>query len=275
MFCKELAITPPLRHLVHCLLYIQQESPKAANLFYFHPPTPQSGICFHFEHSISVYKPSKQTFINQPQTVVVGPQVSPVLIRSQAEYRAVRVGLLPGALYRLTGIPQDQLLDQSVDAEIIFGNELKTLNAMLRQTVLPETALQLIEQFLLNQLPKCRPIHPLDDAMYRLWSQPDALKMDQVALKSGLCVRQFERISHQRIGMHPKLYYKIIRFSKAYHMLEKGEYNNWTDLAYKNNYYDRQHLKKDFRYFTGKNLMDIQQEIRNNSMTIQSKLRYE
>jgi AraC-like DNA-binding protein len=275
VFCKELSIIPALKDLVHCLLFIQQECPKDKALLYFHPPTPQSGICFHFQHSVAVYESATQTFINQPQTVVVGPQISPVLIQSQGRYSAVRVGLLPGALYRLTGISQDQMLDQSFDAELIFGNELKTLNQVLKQTTFPETALHLIEQFLLNQLSKCRAKHSLDEVMHHLWSQPDALKVRQLATESGLCIRQFERISHQRIGMQPKLYHKIIRFSKAYQMVEQGAYNNWTDLAYKNNYYDRQHLKKDFKYFTGKNLIDLHYEIASASMLIQSKLRYE
>lgn len=275
MFCKELPVIPALRDLVHCLLFIQQESPQDRALFYFHPPTPQSGICFHFQQSIAVYESAAQTFITQPQTVVVGPQVSPVLIHSQGGYRSVRVGLLPGALYRLTGIPQDQMLDQSFDAELIFGDELKTLNQVLEKTAFPEAALHLIEQFLLNQLSKCRAKHSFDDVMHQLWSQPEVLTMRKLATDSGLCIRQFERISQQRIGMHPKLYYKIIRFSKAYQMVEKGAYNNWTDLAYKNNYYDRQHLKKDFKYFTGKNLIDLHHEVANASMLIQSQLHYE
>jgi len=152
---------------------------------------------------------------------------------------------------------------------------MKNLNKTLRKTTHPDIALQLIEQFLLNQLSKCRTKHILDEVMHHLWSETDTPHIHQLALKVGICIRQLERISHQRIGMHPKLYAKIIRFSKAYHMLEKGEYNNWTDLAYKNNYYDRQHLTKDFKHFTGKNLLDIHHEIANASMLIQSKLRYE
>ncbi|MCT1531699.1 hypothetical protein M3B46_11875 [Sphingobacterium daejeonense] len=128
---------------MHCITYIQQGFPTNGGMFYFHPPTPQSGICFHFHAPISLYNPNTNLFLKQPQSIVVGPQLNPVWIYSKDQYRTVRVGLLPGALFRLTGIPQNQLLDQGIDAELIFGNKIKTLNQALLQTTSPYCALEL------------------------------------------------------------------------------------------------------------------------------------
>jgi len=85
MYCKELPVAPALKDLVHCILFIQQEKVCNKDLLYFHPATPQSGICFHFQHPIAIYQSNTKTFISQPQTVVVVPQITPILIRSQED----------------------------------------------------------------------------------------------------------------------------------------------------------------------------------------------
>ena len=267
-------IPPCLADLVHCITYIQQDFPTNGGMFYFHPPTPQSGICFHFHAPISLYDPNTNLFFKQPQSIIVGPQLNPVWIYSKDQYRTVRVGLLPGALFRLTGIPQNQLLDQGIDAELIFGNKIKTLNQSLLQTISPYTALELIQTFLLQQLTICKDKHHLDAAMHMLWSTPEHMKINKLADKSCLSTRQMERISQQRIGMHPKLYHRIVRFSKAFQMLEQDSSKNLTKLAYSNEYFDRQHLKRDFKSFTGMNMENLIHEINNAQISIQGRLNY-
>lgn len=72
--------------------------------------------------------------------------------------------------------------------------------------------------------------------MHMLWSNPEHMKINILADKSCLSTRQMERISQKRIGMHPKLYHRIVRFSKAFQMLEQDSSKNLTKLAYSNKY---------------------------------------
>ncbi len=267
-------IVPELSDLVSCMIHIQQDLAMNKDIFYFHPATPQTGICFHFQDRIFLYDSQTQQFVKQPQTIVVGPQIKPVWLHSPGNYRTVRVGLLPGALYRLTGIPQNQLIDQGIDAELIFGSEIKVLNQALLNSTSPQCSLLLIEQFLIKQIANCKNQHHLDRVMRMLCSDYNFQGLDQLAMGSCLSTRQFERICQQRIGMHPKLYHRIIRFSKTFQMLEQGYSGSWTNLAYMNNYFDRQHLKRDFKLFTGMNLMDLHMEIQNTPFLIQGKLSY-
>lgn len=164
------------------------------------------------------------------------------------------------------------MLDNSYDAEDIFGTEMVNLNHALCRASNPNRALDLIVQFLLKQVTRCSATHVFDQMMLGLWSNPDPQKVYKLAMDCGLSLRQFERISLYRLGMRPKLYGKIIRFSKAYGMVERDEYKNWTDLAYLNNYYDSRHLKKDFKNFTGKKLKILQNEIAVAPMLLQANL---
>ena len=42
-----------------------------------------------------------------------------------------------------------------------------------------------------------------------------------------------------------------MRFKKAYAQLEHGQFNNLTEVALVNNYYDQAHFIKDFKHFSG------------------------
>lgn len=274
MVCIQHPIPDALKNLVNCILYIHKELPAAGKLNYFHPPTPETGICFHFNNRIQVLRHGNPEYELQPQTIVVGPQITPVVLQSFTSYTSVRVGLVPGGLFRLTGICQTEMVDKSFDAEVVFGKEMVELNRELCQTTQAEKALNLIVQFLLLQVSKCSPGHILDEKIFGLLSCPDSHKVYQLARSCGLSLRQFERISLHRLGMRPKLYGKIIRFSRAYSMAEREEYKNWTDLAYLNNYYDSRHLKKDFKNFTGKKLALLQNEISEAPIRVQAKINY-
>lgn len=91
-------IPDELNNLVNCILYIHLELPAGQILNYFHPPTPESGICFHFTNRIHVLKQGFSKFELQPQSIVVGPQITPIVLQTTTSYTSVRVGMLPGGL---------------------------------------------------------------------------------------------------------------------------------------------------------------------------------
>ncbi|MBN7816996.1 helix-turn-helix domain-containing protein [Algoriphagus pacificus] len=274
MKCIEKAIPEELKDLVSCIMYMHEELPDKKKFIYYHPPTPQTGFCFHLNGNMSVLKKGFYKSETQPQTVVVGPQTSPVVIFSENPYSHVRVGLLPGALYRLTSISQVLMVDQSFDAAEIFGDDILGLNKELALTSEPEIILEAIVQFLIKLMPKSLKVHQLDAQMHSLWKDPNPKRICEIAKVCNLSLRQFERLSLLRLGMRPKLYEKIIRFSKAYSSVERKEYENWTDLAYKSNYYDQRHLKKEFKVFTGKQLAKLKEVVSQNSVLIHGQLRY-
>jgi transcriptional regulator GlxA family with amidase domain len=72
-----------------------------------------------------------------------------------------------------------------------------------------------------------------------------------VAARACLSVRQFERLSHERLGLPPKTYSRMIRFSHAYKCKEIAPHTSWTEIAHRCGYFDQAHLARDFRFFAG------------------------
>lgn len=100
------------------------------------------------------------------------------------------------------------------------------------------------------------------------------MAIQELASLSCLSIKQFERKCRERIGMNPKLYARILRFSKAYRLHEVYPELSWLDIAYQAGYYDQMHMIRDFKVFAGVNPSVIEQQLLRTPLRMQKDLRY-
>lgn len=238
-----------------------------------YPPAPQNSLFFYINDQVSVLKEGESEMILQPRAVIVGPQVSRVSLDINRNHKAVRVGFHPGGLYRFLGIPMKEMVDESYAAEIILGKEIGILNEQLHAANEFDDIHQLIESFLLRRIAKLETELPFDKAMLYLLSRGGNCSMEKLASLACLSLRQFERISHERIGFSPKFFARITRFSKAYRMRENNPDQRWTDIAYECEYFDQMHLIRDFKQFAGVSPAVMEKELNATKVRLQAGLR--
>ncbi len=226
-----------------------------------YPPTPFQSLMFYCNNPISMGRPESETFEPQPLTVVVGPQYSRVNLKVHEHLRAIRVDLLPGGMYRLLGIPMYELFDGGFNARDLFGAEMRSINNRLQDIQDLEQGKIFVEKFLLGKLTDLKEKLPFDSALNILFKNSGNMSMDKTASLSCLSLRQFERKCHERIGMNPKLYARILKFSKAYRLHETTPHLSWTSIAYESGYYDQMHMIRDFKVFAGVNPSVIEQQL--------------
>lgn len=212
-------------------------------------------------------------FATQPQSVVIGPQYSRVNIRVQSRLSAIRVDFLPGGLYRLLGIPMHELFDDGFDARDLLGADMRTINEQLQYTSSLEEGKNRVEQLLLQWARFSKPVLPLDAALHVLLNQNGAIAIEKIAALSCLSLKQFERKCKERIGMSPKLYARILRFSKAYRLHEACPQLSWTTIAHESGYYDQMHMIRDFKIFAGVNPTVIERQLLATPLRMQKDLR--
>lgn len=202
-----------------------------------------------------------QPFLKQPDTVLTGPQFSRVNIKVHRKLQAIRVDFLPGGLFRLLGVPMHELFDGGFDALDFFDSGCKTLNEQLKNLPDLETGKKLVENYLLSRLPVFSEAVPFDAALMTLLKNDGQLSIEQTASIACLSLKQFERKCNERIGMSPKMYARILRFSKAYRLHEAHPNLSWTKIAHEAAYFDQMHLIRDFKVFAGVNPSVIEQEL--------------
>jgi len=265
---------PLLRDSIHCIMPVhaifERDDPTASCIY---QPTPQNSLFIYLRDPISARFDENTPYIRQPLAVIVGPQVSPVSLRLHQEHLAIRVGFHPAGLYRLLGMSLHELVDKSFDATDFFGTPLTSLVNMLQHCIDFDEMVNLMESFLIKQLAHQKVILPFDLAMQELLKSNGTLPIDQVASLACLSNRQLERVCKERIGLPPKYFARLIRFSKAYRMREEMPATTWTNIAHTVGYYDQMHLIRDFKEFARQTPRGIEKELDRMPMKMQRNLR--
>lgn len=219
---------------------------------YTYVPTHTRFLCFYLEDPLEV-KRGMSTFEKRGHAMIIGPQLTPVTINLGKKQANVIVMLKPCGLYRLLGIPLKEIVDCDFEARLILGKEIDEVTDRLLNASNDEQRNAVIQAYLLGKVNNLKPALPFDKAMLQLVRTHGNLAMDYVASQSCLSVRQLERQSLERIGLSPKYFSRMVRFSEAYKYKERNPHTSWVEIAYRFGYYDQMHLIRDFRHFTGIN----------------------
>ncbi|MCG2612689.1 AraC family transcriptional regulator [Terrimonas sp. NA20] len=238
-----------------------------------YPPSPFQSLIFYCRDAVSMGRADSDSFEKQPLIVFNGPQISRVNVKVHEQLRSIRVDLLPGALYRILGIPMHELADGGFDARDFFDLEMKAVQEQLQNISGLEEGKSIVEAFLLKRIDRFQQALPFDAAIQSLLQSTGLLSVEQTASLSCLSLKQFERKCKERIGMNPKLYARILKFSKAYRLREALPHLTWTNIAHEAGYFDQMHMIRDFKNFAGVNPSVIEQQLRATPLRMQKDMR--
>lgn len=73
----------------------------------------------------------------------------------------------------------------------------------------------------------------------------------ELSIETGYSERYLNRLFHEKIGVNPKLYSKMIRFQSALTNINQNYSLTLTEQALRLGYYDQAHFIRDFKSFSG------------------------
>ncbi len=237
------------------------------------PPFPFQSLMFYCNDPISMGRTQHGIFEKQPLILLTGPQISRVNVKVHHQLRSIRVDFLPGGMFRLLGIPMYEMLDGGFDAIDFFGSEMRDISERLQHLSNLEEGKEIVENFLLGRINNLRAILPFDHALRIMLKHNGTMVIEKTAGLSCLSLKQFERKCKERIGMNPKMYARILKFSKAYSLREAFPQLSWIEIAYQAGYYDQMHMIKDFKAFAGVNPSIIEQQLLSTPLRMQKDTR--
>jgi AraC-like DNA-binding protein len=152
----------------------------------------------------------------------------------------------------LTGIPSFKLTDQFIDATFAFSKNIRFIHEQLKHAKSYSEMLLIADRFVAELVSNARKdVHPLDAVSKLMMKRYGNVSLDWLAKESCLSTKQFKRKFNERAGVNPKMYSKIIRFTKAFNTKNRYPEMDWLRIAIECDYYDYQHLVKDYKNFTG------------------------
>lgn len=184
--------------------------------------------------------------------LVSGPRARHCMVDTAQQEEIMGVHFLPGGACALLGIPADEIHDQDISLEAIWGRSARGLHERLLEETTPGPRLAILENALLERLQENRLPHPVVNAALRELERIDEpIGIGEIAARFGWSDRHFIRTFAAQVGITPKSYGRIRRFQAALVRIQAGRVPDWAALAVDCGYYDQAHLIRDFRAFSG------------------------
>jgi AraC-like DNA-binding protein len=275
LFLKFYKPHPLLQQVVSSLMIFAEQFNKNSSPAQIpYPPLPEQSLFFYARSPIvaSVYGSGKE--ILNPNSIIVGPQLQRVNITLGHDHVVIRVGFHPGGLHRLIGLPMHEIVDIACNTAIFFQQQIQQVNEQLFNTVCYDDMITVVEKFLLQKINSAKVALPFDLAMATLLKYDGLLPIEKVASLACVSLRQFERQCKERIGLPPKLYARLIRFSKAYRLFEGQPHLSWTHIAHTCGYFDQMHFIRDCKEFAGVTPKVIAKEVTSSPAQLQYMLNF-
>jgi AraC-like DNA-binding protein len=205
-----------------------------------------------------------------PHSILVGPQLSRVDLTMGYDMLVILVGFQPGGMHRLLGIPMNELLDRPLDSSLLLGREIDEVTEQLNAAPDMDKMVDVVERYLLKKVKGLKGMLPVEEVLIHMLGQKKLVTVDQLAKQACVSVRQLERQCQERTGMPPKLFLRLVRFSRAWVMREKNKNVSWLEIAHACDYADQMHMIRDFKDFVGVTPKTLQTFLEQGSLRLQA-----
>ncbi|OYU54119.1 MAG: AraC family transcriptional regulator [Chitinophagaceae bacterium BSSC1] len=254
---------PALKELVNHYMVFHTNFPKDQPApCILLPPLPEQCLLFYPLDPVDANYLLANKQMRLYTCCLVGPQTNTIKLQLGHQHVVIKVSFQPGGLYRLLGIPMQELLQvEAFNASDFLGNLIIELQNQIWES---ENFLQMvnqIEEALLKFSKRLKEKLPIDQVLQNMLHAGGLMSMDKAASDACLSIRQFERQFKQRIGLSPKFYSRLIRFSNAWILKENQPNITWTAIAHQTGYFDQMHLIRDFKEFAAVNPKQIEQAL--------------
>jgi AraC-like DNA-binding protein len=186
----------------------------------------------------------------QARHLLVTQMDRPVTIVPSGRMAMVGARLTAGALHRLLPMAQDRLAGQILDLDTIWRQWTRQTFEQLSAAE-PDGVLDIFEKALEAIVPADSASdvdRALGSAVAWLQASGGRVPIERLAHQVGVSRRQFERRFREHVGLSPRLFGRIVRFQRAFHMLGR---ESGAAIAAQCGFADQAHLVREVRRFAG------------------------
>jgi hypothetical protein len=122
--------------------------PRPVNPF---PPQPEHCLYFYPYDTVTSRYYTYQIVEELPPSTFVGPQLSRVDLTMGYNMLVIIVTFHPGGMYRLLGIPMQEMMTRAVDSTLLVGKEIEEITQQLRESTDFDKMVEIIQLYLLKK----------------------------------------------------------------------------------------------------------------------------
>lgn len=154
-------------------------------------------------------------------------------------------------LHKFYGLQMDSIVDKGGNgAEIIEAGRLSECREAIFNAIHSDQAIHILDAYFLRLLNSQKTdLRNIDRIAQYINDMKGNINMDWLVDQANMSVKTFERHFNEKIGLPPKFYSRIVRFSHSMKMLEQKK--EIFDIIDGLGYTDQSHFIKEFSYFAG------------------------
>ncbi len=242
-------IIPPadLEKIIDCYWIIENDDPTP-----YRQKIIPDGYCEIIFHYKDPYRICLTDAWEQQSKYLVAGQISRhFLLENTGQSGIIGIKVKPTALTHLFGLTMDSLTDKVIDVPVVLGTRLDALEQDLRHAHDHDGYVNLLnDHFRKLLLAAGYKTSPVDQAVDLIFAHKGMIAVTDMVERIGIGERQLERLFKKYVGLSPKFFARIVRFSTIFQLIQQED-PGWAGLAYESGYYDQSHFIRNFKAFTG------------------------
>lgn len=245
MPCKQ------LRPLVEC--YFSWRGYAEPELDVQSPPNSYTAIVFNYETPYQSYQNSPLRTI-PPKAFACGLFTSNYHLVLKGKIGMAGIVFKTTSMHNFFGLRMSELVNNRMDLGHILAAEADLILNAIKGAETDEGKVKILEEFLLNRLAVARTrLSLIDDAVELIDHHNGCMSVEAVAEQLKMSKRYLEKKFLEKVGVSPKFYSRIKRFTSLSKDVAYNKNLNWQELVHKYGLHDQSHLVKEFMEFNQMN----------------------
>lgn len=187
------------------------------------------------------------------QIAFAGQHSTSVLYSSKKNIKIINIDFFPWGAYSIFGTEQSSLHNKTYDAAELFP-ELNAILPNLKSALDDhEKCFKILEHFLLTKLQSNT--KQCDKRIIKSCKQISEsfgkLSINNLCKDIGMSHTAFTTRFSEMIGITPKLFGRVARFTGVQNFLGENPQAGWQEIVCKFDYFDQNHFIREFKQFTG------------------------
>lgn len=246
MLYERVSPSSALKDLIECYWVIEDESKEIHQQKIIPDGFPE--IIFHYGDNYRINISGE--WETQSKALLAGQIKNHFYLENTGATGMIGIKFKPYALAELFYLNMNEFTDSVVELDLILKEEFEPIKCLMTKNSDYELKIVALNTFFEELIPELAPIKKIRSAVEFILDSNASVPISDIATSVNLSERQLERLFKRYVGLSPKFYCRIIRFSYIFECVQKDN-SQWSEIAQLAGFYDQSHFIKNFQEFTG------------------------
>lgn len=164
------------------------------------------------------------------------------------------------AIHNFFGLRMSNLVNSRMPLNLLIGEEADKLLESVKKAESDLGRIKYLEEFILGRLPDAKKrLSIIDEASEYIDQKEGLVSVDEVADHFRVSRRYLEKQFLEKVGVSPKFYSRLKRFSVISNKVAHSEKVDWQDVVLESGLHDQSHLVKEYKEFNHMNPSEYHQ----------------